>query len=265
MSSDLIDFCESYNIPFNHLGEVLKDPKVIPMIRGKAFEFSVNDYLNNLLDSSTWKITKPYLNPQLNRHDQDVLIEHIPTGKLISVECKLAAKGGYSEKEKMSVFRIKCMRSRTLGAELVKKLSALRNLDEAQLGTHNDQYLPTDFDLVITSLANAFYATNDEGIFIWKPSKKGQEFLNKKFGKGLTDTEYQNKAFADMYVAKSTDLVILENSGITCTRKKCSDKNKCGFIPNYPLIKFSDNDPINPINKWVHINEIEKLLNDFLV
>ena len=30
-------FCEKYNIPLNFLADTLNEPKVIPMIRGKAF------------------------------------------------------------------------------------------------------------------------------------------------------------------------------------------------------------------------------------
>ena len=48
MNQELIDFCELYNLPLEHLGATLKDPKVIPMIRGKAFEFSVKDRLDSI-------------------------------------------------------------------------------------------------------------------------------------------------------------------------------------------------------------------------
>lgn len=265
MNSDLIDFCETYNLPFQHLGAVLKDPKVIPMIRGKAFEFSVNDYLSNMLDKSIWKVTKPYLNPQLNSHDEDVLIEHIATQRRIRIECKLAAKGEYAARENESIFKIKCMRSRTLGESQVEKLHESRGLEKSQLSVHNDQYLPSDFDLVITSLANAFYSTSSEGIFIWNPSRLGQAFLNQKFGENLSAKQYQDAAFFDMYVAKASDLAIVQGNGITCTRRKCTNSNGCGFIPNYPLLKFNHNDLVNPSNKWVHINNIERILMDFLV
>ncbi len=35
------EYCEKYNIPVLYLAETLYEPKVVPMIRGKAFEFSV--------------------------------------------------------------------------------------------------------------------------------------------------------------------------------------------------------------------------------
>ncbi|KZX37249.1 hypothetical protein [Wohlfahrtiimonas chitiniclastica] len=262
MNEDLKKFCELYNLPINHLGEILKDPKVIPMIRGKAFEFSVLDLLSSILDSRTWHVSKPFLNPQLGSNDQDVLIVHLTTGKNISIECKLSAKGKYSYKDQKSIFSIKCMRSRTLGAELVKKLAPIKGVSEESLEVHNDQYLPEDFDLVVTSLANAFYSTNDDGIFIWDPSYAGREFLSKKYGAGLSDIQYQALAFNDMYVAKSSDICINQNNNIICTRRKCTNNKNCGFVPNYPQLIFSD---INKEPKpWISILNIEELLLDLI-
>lgn len=266
MNNDLISFCQKYNIPFNSLGEILNDPKVIPMIRGKAFEFSVLESLTNVLDSSTWEVKKPYLNPQLNSHDQDVLIKHLPTQKEITIECKLTAKGKYSYKNNSHIFKVKCMRSRTLGVEQVNKLSEKRGVSKEQLSIHNDQYLPSDFDLVITNLANAFYATDNNGSFIWAPTEKGTQFLRKKYGENLSDDEYRNKAFNDIFIAKSSNLAVSEEnmSHVICSRKKCSDKQNCGFIPNYPDLEFSEQNLTTPSRKWVHISNIETLLNDFI-
>ena len=264
MNQELIDFCELYNLPLEHLGATLKDPKVIPMIRGKAFEFSVKDKLSQVLKQDTWHVSKPFVNPQLGSHDQDVLIKHIPTNTEITIECKLAAKGKYKADKSRNIIRIKCMRSRTLGAELVKKLAPMRGMSEESLSIHNDQYLPGDFDLVITSIANAFYETNADGIFVWQPTPAGQNFLEKKYGIGLTTKEYQDRAFNDMYVIKSKDLTISHQNNLVCTRAKCNHKNDCGFIPNYPLLTFSHSDLENPSNRWVHISKIEDLLLDFI-
>lgn len=264
MNNELINFCDLYNIPINHLGSILKDPKVIPMIRGKAFEFSIKDCLDTILSKQEWKVSKPFLNPQLGSHDQDILIEHTNTKKLITIECKLAAKGRYKYQDNKSIFHIKCMRSRTLGSELCKRLALQKGKNEQSLMIHNDQYLPEDFDLVITSLANAFYSTDLNGIFVWNPSKIGQKFLNHRFGTGKTPEFYQRSAFNDIYVAKSSNLKISPENKILCTRKKCNDHSNCGFIPNYPTLIFnhSDNNIIN--NTWTHINNIETLLLDFI-
>ncbi|MDC4546407.1 hypothetical protein [Acinetobacter baumannii] len=264
MNQELIEFCELYNLPLEHLGATLKDPKVIPMIRGKAFEFSVKDRLSRILNQNIWNVSKPFVNPQLGSHDQDVLIKHIATNTEITIECKLSAKGQYKYSTNESIFKIKCMRSRTLGPELVRRLAPLRGMSEISLSVHNDQYLVGDFDLVITSLANAFYSTNKEGIFIWNPSNQGQHFLEQKYGAGLNAKQYQDLAFNDMYVAKASNLIISRDNEVVCTRKKCIDNENCGFIPNYPLLKFNHQDLTGPSNRWVHISNIENLLLDFI-
>ncbi|PIW74711.1 MAG: restriction endonuclease, partial [Candidatus Portnoybacteria bacterium CG_4_8_14_3_um_filter_44_15] len=43
------EYCEKYNIPIFYLAETLYEPKVVPMIRGKAFEFSVMMALQEIL------------------------------------------------------------------------------------------------------------------------------------------------------------------------------------------------------------------------
>lgn len=42
---DVKRYCDDFDIPINHIVEVISDRKVIPMLRGKAFEFSVTDFL----------------------------------------------------------------------------------------------------------------------------------------------------------------------------------------------------------------------------
>jgi len=44
-------YCAEYNIPIGYLADTLYEPKVVPMIRGKAFEFSVMQALQNVLPS----------------------------------------------------------------------------------------------------------------------------------------------------------------------------------------------------------------------
>lgn len=252
----LEEYCKDYNIPIEYLAETLKDPKVIPMIRGKAFEFSVILKLKEVLPSATWLVEKPFINPQLGFHDQDVLLTHIKSGKKISIECKLAAKGGFKKIKTNYQIRVKCMRSRTLGAEQVEKLAPQRGLTTQQLTVHNDQYLPSDFDAVITSIGNSFYETDDSGIFVWSPSNDGTSFLEKIYG-SENNMSPKDFAFSSMYVAKSSDLAI-NNNGVICTRKKCTEKESCGFIPNYPVIKFST-DSKEPLSAWVLLENSERI------
>lgn len=64
-------FGDRYNLNIEYLVEILDDPKVIPMIRGKSFEFTVQSYLSEIL-SSQYQVTNPRLNPQAGFKDVDV-------------------------------------------------------------------------------------------------------------------------------------------------------------------------------------------------
>jgi hypothetical protein len=259
INDELIEFCHLYNLPIQHLGKILRDPKVIPMIRGKAFEFSVCDRLENLLDNETWEVQKPFINPQLGSHDEDVSITHRNTGKKFTIECKLSAKGEFKKLANGYSIKVKCMRSRTLGTTQVERLAPVLGVTPQSLSVHNDQYRPQDFNFVITSLANAFYETDENGIFVWQPNEQGQIFLAKKYGKNLSNEEYQDRAFADMYIARSQDIAITTENNIQCTRRQCTTPTNCGFIPNYPQIIFDEDMSVIQGN-WFHISEIEQLL-----
>jgi hypothetical protein len=87
-------FCQRYNLNIKHITEILNDPKVIPMIRGKSFEFTVKDYLANIL-SEIYYVTNPRLNAQTGFKDIDVSIINKKTNKQYSIECKLTKKGSF--------------------------------------------------------------------------------------------------------------------------------------------------------------------------
>src|SRR3989338_6697920 len=175
------EYCKKYNIPVLYLAETLYEPKVVPMIRGKAFEFSVMMTLQEILPRDEWQVDKPMMNAQIGFHDVDVRVIHKPTKEVVRVECKLAKKGGYRLfTDGHSEIRVKCMRSRTLGLTKVKELAPKFGVSEKVLAVHNDQYLSADFDLVISSIANAFYSTDKKtGYFEWNPPLSGENFLRK--------------------------------------------------------------------------------------
>ncbi len=50
----VLEFCDKYNIPLLYLAETMYEPKVVPMIRGKAFEFSVMMALQEILPKDDW-------------------------------------------------------------------------------------------------------------------------------------------------------------------------------------------------------------------
>ena len=77
---------------------------------------------------------------------------------------------------------VKCMRSRTLGDNKVRELAPKIGVDFELLKIHNDQYVPKDFDVIITTIGNAFYDTNQEtDAFDWHPNANAVEFLEKLF------------------------------------------------------------------------------------
>ncbi len=155
------EYCEKYNIPIVYLAETLYEPKVLPMIRGKAFEFNVMMALQEILPKNEWKVSKATMSEEISFHDTDIRVFHKRTGEIVRVECKLAKKEGYRLcADGHSEIRVKCMRSRTLGVAKVKELAPKLGVDEQVLLIHNDQYLAADFDVVVTSIGNTFYRTD---------------------------------------------------------------------------------------------------------
>lgn len=252
-------FCLKYDIPLSYLPEIIAEPKVIPMIRGKAFEFSAMLRLQKILPLSDWIVDKPVMNAQFGIHDMDVRVIHKATKKIIGIECKLAGKGTFKDtKDGGYQVKVKCMRSRTLGENKVKELAPKIGVTETLLQVHNDQYIPSDFNIVLTSIANAFYQTDEEtDFFEWQPSEKAEEFL--KTISGITDKELlQHFAYNKMYIADADKLAINVNNNIVCTRKQCTSPFNCGFIPNYPVIKFEKNTN-SPNSPWLDIESSESL------
>ena len=107
------------------------------MIRGKAFEFTVAEKLQGMLEPSVWSITKLQINAQTGLHDIDVQVTHLPTNKTIRLECKLAKKGSCHVDGNYTTILVKCMRSRTLGEEMIERLSPKIGIAKDVLRVHN--------------------------------------------------------------------------------------------------------------------------------
>jgi hypothetical protein len=253
--------CDKYAISLEHLDYILEDPKVIPMIRGKAFEFAARDRIAGLLSEANYKVSNPFINPQAGSDKLDVLIQQISDNKIFSLECKLAKKGDFAFKEmtykalpKQPFYRIKvkCMRSRTLGEKAAEITARRTGRSKEEHLIHSDQYLPKDFNFVVTTIANAFFQTDDEGYFVWQPSTAAEHFLS------LIGVNSPNTAFEKMYIARSRDLRVSTENGVKCTRKICPNKETCGFIPNYPEMYFDVNGKV--LAPWYPLESIETLL-----
>ncbi|MFN0203480.1 MAG: restriction endonuclease [Bacteroidia bacterium] len=246
-------------MPIDYLSEIINDPKVVPMIRGKAFEYSAMIYLQTFLPVEDWLVDKPILNPQFGIHDMDVRVTHIKTGKSLSVECKLAGKGRFKVlKNGGQQIDVKCMRSRTLGDKKATESALKLGLDAEILKIHNDQYLPTDFDVVLTSIANTFYTTEEESnSFEWNPTDAAIDFLHSISREKIEHTDLQYFAYHKMYLAAANDLAVKNGNTASCSRKACSNPSNCGFIPNYPSIIFEKGEKI-PNQPWVEIENAEQ-------
>ena len=92
---EFVDYCDYYNLPLEHIVETMYALKVVPMVRGISFEFTVYDRLRKHLPKNKWNVEKPVINAQSKIQDIDVLVTHRSTGKKISVECKLAGKDSF--------------------------------------------------------------------------------------------------------------------------------------------------------------------------
>jgi hypothetical protein len=253
--------CDKYAISLEHLDYILEDPKVIPMIRGKAFEFAARDRIAGLLSEANYKVSNPFINPQAGSDKLDVLIQQMSDNNTFRLECKLAKKGDFAFKEmtykalpKQPFYRIKvkCMRSRTLGEKAAEITARRTGRSKEEHLIHSDQYLPKDFDFVVTTIANAFFQTDDEGYFVWQPGVAAEHFL------ALIGVNSPNTAFEKMYIARSRDLQVSTENGVKCTRKICPNKQACGFIPNYPEMYFDADGKV--LAPWYPLESIEILL-----
>lgn len=258
----LEDYCKEFNIPKERLADILQDPKVNPMIRGKGFEYSSLTFLQNNLDPDFYEVSKPNINAQSMKHDVDILIKHKPSNKTISIECKLSGKGSFKQ-SKLGKFSstVKCMRSRTLGEELIKQRAPQIGVSIPQLRAHKDSYLYSDFDLVFSSFANSFYTTHiDSGEYIWNPSEYQIAFLKKLLN--ANESKLQAATFEFILIAKASDIAPI-GGYCECKRRDCKSRKTCPFIPNYPVVDF-DSITNLPLKPWHPISEVNELLEQVL-
>lgn len=144
--NELKQYCKDFNVPTEYMFEILRDQKVIPMIRGKATEYNAYLYLKKVLNQHTWDVQKLNLNAQTAMYDEDVSITHRASGIRLKVECKNACRGSFKDGKRCRVienkphFKVKCHRSRS-------------NMSKDT----NDRYLVGEFDLLMSNTSNALY------------------------------------------------------------------------------------------------------------
>ncbi len=295
--SDMREYCRSLNISTNDLYRIVTDLKIAPMIRGKAFEFSMYSRLRQILSVEEWTVTKPVMNAQTGVPDIDVMVKHNLTNKIISIECKLASKGGFGVAKKAQegvakkgdyFVKVKCMRSRTTKTdERVESAAKKFGVSKEAFRVHSDQYRASNFNVVATSIGNAFYETGEDEdgnqMYKFQPTEEGKQFIKRL--KPPLDTEVALQEFVDdsdtetalqefvynkVYLASSLDIAVSKESSIVCGKRACLDKYNCGFIPNYPVINFGNIEELlpgvipSPKNRWVEIEKAQLFLKELL-
>ncbi len=268
LSRDVVAYCEKYNIPIGHLVDVISDLKVIPMIRGKAFEFSAADRLRSMLNRKTWLVRQLLLNAQQGTHDIDVSVKRIRDNKEVKVECKLAKNGSFRIVSNGGCeLRVKCMRSRTFSDnEAATRMANHYRIPREMLLMHADSYRESDFDCVLTSVGNAFWTSEESGKYTFNGRKEQYKLFKKLFPKHFTTFEhFQKETYDFLLIARSKDLCVYTQNGVECTRRKCmrnGTQANCGFITNYPIVDLKA--VAEGTSVWKTIDDAESVLNNQL-
>ena len=251
----ILQYCDTHGLDFNTLPEIMDEPKVVPMIRGIGFEYVIKSYLINIFkNDKRFEIRKEIVNTQLNVKGDDLQIFDNKKKISIRLECKLAKNNSFKFQTKQREYQhcsIKVMRSRTLGDEIIKRLAKNGEATIQQLQSHKDSYLCDHFDLVVTNLRNAFYITNKEKKFIFKPTDEEWSFLEDFFNT-KSHTEIDESLKNNHFYSKSSDLAPISKNS-KCNRKNCPNPDTCKFIPNYPIFYFKNIGKV-----WENLNNIKK-------
>jgi hypothetical protein len=206
-SRRLEDACRLSRIPPETLPNLMNHKKAGPMLRGIAAEYMVFNLLN-----------KRGI-PCRKDEAKDVDLYITLADRIFRAEVKLAMGKSFRIKKTGAHLKVKAMRSRTSGKKKSHERAAKLGIEPKLCEMHNDQYRPSDFDIVLVDIENAYIDLT----------------LNAPAMKFLTNTGVGCQKDYRLYWAWAKDLASSTNNPC-CTRTDC-DKN-CGFIPNYPLIHF---------------------------
>ncbi len=224
--NNLKEYCVKYNIPIEHLVDILEDQKVLPMIRGKATEFIAAVFLKKILDKRQWHVHKLNLNAQPGKSDEDISITFARTGKRLKVEAKNAVRGSFRYKQENSYFKVKCHKSRS-NIKLSKST--------------NDRYIVSEFDLLICNVSNSIFAPKSLESSL--PLIKNEETIKwlKKYYSVTSDAELIRKAYDDWRLCFPHEIANSDNS-----------------VPRTPTV-LMQNDP-----HWFKPKKLEKKLLEYI-
>ena len=196
--NSITEYCETYNIPREHLLDILEDQKVVPMIRGKATEYIGALILKRTLDSRDWLVEKLNLNPQPGIYDEDISVTFRRTGKRLKAETKSAVRGSFklgTKKTPQPHFKVKSHKSRS-------------HLSKAT----NDKYFVNDFDILISNVSNAIFRSKplDRGLPLIK-DEEAVKWLKKHYGVS-TDSEVRRCAYDDWRICLPKSIALEDNT-----------------------------------------------------
>lgn len=214
------DYCRKFSIPPKYLLNIISDLKVIPMIRGKGFEYFVCDEIEKKLDPKVWKVTKFNTNPQRNSTDADLVVKHLKSDVEIILECKTAVRGSFKLTAnlcKKPHLRVKCHKSRS----------------NNERSYTNDRYFADEFDIIISSPANSFIVKGDF------------ELINKPAVLKFIENYYGSTSWEDVIPLSTQDIRAVLTSSIA---------EADGTVPRSPIVEM-ENDP-----HWVTFDKFENLL-----
>lgn len=220
----IAEYCRTYNIPREHLLDILEDQKVLPMIRGKATEYVGAAFLKRSL-SKEWSVEKLNLNTQAGQIDEDISVTFRRTGKRLKAETKNAVRGGFrlhGRGRPAPHFTVKCHKSRS-------------NLRRQK--TSNDRYLVGEFDLLLCNVSNALFRGG-----ALEP------------GLPLIKDEQALAWLRDFYQAKEKDALIRRayDDWRFCLPRTIADEQ--GVLPRTPVV-FMEGDP-----NWFGVDKLNALL-----
>lgn len=218
LNNSLKEYCNYFDLPIEHIVEIISDLKVIPMLRGKGFEFTVADCLRSTL-SQDWDVDNPNINAQSEVHDVDVFVIRKKDNKRIKIECKLSGKNSFANDDSGNIiFKVKCMRSRTISDnEMATRMAKKYSVERKQILFHADNYREIDFDYVITSMGNAFWTTKNKK-YIFECKKEDINSLSKlfpnRFGNVKNKDDFRKKVYNFLLIARSKDITVSTKNNI---------------------------------------------------
>lgn len=221
LAEELIEYCNKYFIPVEHIFEILNDQKVVPMIRGKGMEFGAVYAIREVLNSREWIVQKLNLSAQPGTLDQDISITHRRSGIIVTVESKSAVRDSFHRGSNRTTiknephFKVKCHRSRS-------------NMKLAV--TSNDRYHISSFDIVITTPLNSLYVGNTISEDFEFPPEEDLAVLFQFYGVNNT-SDLEDAAAKDWRFALSKDIAEDE------------------YIPRTPFVRLKDDSNWRPLTE----------------